>query len=130
MPSLILLMILATAAFSLWNAHQAAFETARRLSQEACAREHVQWLDDSVHLVRWQPQRKPDGRIALLRTYRFDFSETGANRITGQIRIQATQFVDLDIPRSPEFQLALNTADPRNATDAPKQHDGGQTRHV
>jgi hypothetical protein len=78
---------LAAAAAWLWfdtlRARECAMEAARR----ACEMDEVQLLDDTVALERWRLKRDADGHLAILRVYRFEFSDTGDNRLHGRVTL-------------------------------------------
>jgi Protein of unknown function (DUF3301) len=65
------------------RAREAAMDAARR----ACVAENVLLLDDTVALAVMRLRRRNDGRVALLRVYRFEFSDTGNNRLDGSIAL-------------------------------------------
>jgi len=69
----------------LWFDSMRARERAVRTGQAACARDSLQFLDETVECVRIRPARNAEGRFALRRTYRFEFSDTGNNRRSGSI---------------------------------------------
>ena len=69
--------------FASLRAREAAFEAARL----ACAADGVQLLDDTVALASLRPQRASSGALALRRIYRFEFSDTGNNRLAGSITL-------------------------------------------
>ena len=48
-------------------------------------RDGLMFLDETVECVALGVARKEDGRIALRRTYGFEFSDTGNNRRSGSI---------------------------------------------
>lgn len=76
------------------GSREAAVEAARR----ACAAEGVQLLDDTVVLVSLWPHRAESGTLRLRRIYRFEFSDTGNNRLGGSITLlgSAVQALYLD----------------------------------
>ena len=80
-------MALIVGAVWLWltslRAREAAVEAARR----ACTADGVQLLDDTVALASFWPQRAGSGTLALRRIYRFEFSDTGNNRLSGSITL-------------------------------------------
>ena len=47
-----------------------------------CQQNHVQMLDQSIHLKKMFPARK-DGKLSLRRFYQFEFSIDGADRYYG-----------------------------------------------
>lgn len=83
-PSLILLLL--TALFLwFWMNGVHVLELARQAGREACIREGVQFLDDTVASISLRLARDTSGRRILQRTYRFEFSETGNSRIEGRV---------------------------------------------
>jgi hypothetical protein len=62
-----------------------ALETARNAGKRACAGAGVQFLDDTVSGAALAFGRDAMGRMALRRTYRFEFSDTGDNRLEGKL---------------------------------------------
>jgi hypothetical protein len=60
-------------------------EFAREAGRRACAREELQFLDDTVASTKLTLARDDNGRRILRRTYRFEFSETGNNRREGEV---------------------------------------------
>jgi len=65
------------------RAREAAVETARR----ACMADGVLLLDDTVALSVLRLRRSASGAVALLRVYRFEFSDTGNNRLEGNVTL-------------------------------------------
>lgn len=77
-----------------WFDSLRARESAVRAARLACHAEGVQLLDDTVALASLGVQRGEGGRMELRRIYRFEFSDTGNNRLDGSItmvgsRVQA-----------------------------------------
>lgn len=60
-------------------------EIARDAGRCACAREELQFLDDTVASINLALDRDASGRRILRRTYRFEFTETGNSRREGEI---------------------------------------------
>lgn len=71
----------------LWVASLRARESAVEAARLACAADGVQLLDDTVALASLRPQRASSGTLALRRIYRFEFSDTGNNRLGGSITL-------------------------------------------
>ncbi len=69
--------------FDSLGAREIAIEAARR----ACVAEGVQLLDDTVMLSSLWPQRGESGALTLRRIYRFEFSDTGNNRLDGSVTL-------------------------------------------
>ena len=69
----------------LWLENQGAREQAISIAKDFCVKENVQFLDGAMALVRMRLQRNTQGRMAIARTYQFEFSDTGDNRLKGAI---------------------------------------------
>lgn len=76
------------------QARDAALDAARR----ACEAENVQLLDWTVAVRRLRPARDEDGRLRLQRTYEFEFSDTGNNRIPGSLTLLGRQLLAIHLP--------------------------------
>lgn len=68
-----------------WYSSLRAREQAARAAAEACRRQQLQFLDETVALQRLSLARDPRGRVALRRTYRFEYSHVGDDRRQGFI---------------------------------------------
>jgi len=73
-----------------WYDSMRARERALAIAGAACARDGLQFLDETVECVATRPARDDDGRLALRRTYRFEFSDDGNNRRAGTVVILGT----------------------------------------
>ena len=76
------------------QARDAALDAARR----ACEAENVQLLDWTVAVRKLGLGRDDDGRRRLRRTYEFEFSDTGNNRIKGSLTLVGRQLLALSLP--------------------------------
>jgi hypothetical protein len=81
-----------------WLDSLRAREMATGVASEMCTRRGLQFLDQTVALVRLGVRRTPAG-LRLRRLYRFDYSEQGFGRYTGHIIMLGT--------RVEEFSLGL-----------------------
>ena len=70
-----------------WHDSMRARERALAVARAACQRDGLQLLDETVECVKIWHARDEEGRLALRRTYRFEFSDTGDNRRAGSIVI-------------------------------------------
>ncbi|VAX12415.1 hypothetical protein MNBD_GAMMA24-2406 [hydrothermal vent metagenome] len=84
MDSLILIIILFAIIFFWWDS-VGVKEKARETGHQYCRQAEVQFLDDTVELVRLRVRRNYRGQLCFYRTYRFEFSSTGAARFQGMI---------------------------------------------
>lgn len=77
-------------------------ERAIRLALRACEDAKMQLLDHTVALKKIWLGRRPNGRIALLRFYEFEFSSTGDERHKGLIVVlgMAQQYVTMNLPQN------------------------------
>jgi hypothetical protein len=66
-----------------WHAALAARELANEVAVDTCRKAGVQLLDGTVSMLRLGLARAADGRLALRRTYVFDYSEHGYDRHRG-----------------------------------------------
>lgn len=96
MTDLLLLLLLA-ALVGFWLDSLRALETARNAGKQACLRAGVQFLDDTVSVTALGFGRTAQGRTAIRRTYRFEFSDTGNNRLEGAITLLGARVVALDM---------------------------------
>ena len=79
MEELIVLLLFAALAWLWWDS-MSARERAVAAGKSACARDNLQFLDDTVECVSMRPARNEAGRLVLRRAYRFEFSDDGASR--------------------------------------------------
>lgn len=81
----LLLLLLVAALGWFWLDTLRALETARNAGKRACNSAGVQFLDDTVVGIALALARDEQGSRALRRTYRFEFSDTGDNRLEGRL---------------------------------------------
>ncbi len=80
---LFILLLAALAGF--WLDSLRALETARNAGKRACNSAGVQFLDDTVTVTSLSLKRSAGGQLAIRRIYRFEFSDTGDNRLEGTL---------------------------------------------
>jgi hypothetical protein len=80
---LFILLLAALAGF--WLDSLRALETARNAGKRACNSAGVQFLDDTVTVTSLKLRRNTLGHMKIRRTYRFEFSDTGDNRLEGTL---------------------------------------------
>lgn len=89
--------VLVAAAIWLWRENLRAREAATRAGRRLCETSDVQFLDETVALARmslgW------NGRAALVRVYRFDYSEYGDDRAAGLVVVQGGAVVHAQLAR-------------------------------
>lgn len=81
----------------LWFDSLKARELALRAAREACAADGFMLLDDTVAIASLKPARNEDGRLQLQRSYDFEYSDTGDNRIAGGILLLGHRVIMLNI---------------------------------
>ncbi len=86
MSEFIAVALLAALAW-FWFDSLSARESAVRAARLACVADDVQLLDDTVALAALGMQRNDEGRPVLRRIYRFEFSDTGNNRLLGSVTL-------------------------------------------
>jgi hypothetical protein len=83
----VLAILLMAGVAWLWFDSLGAREIAVEAARRACVAEGVQLLDDTVMLSSLWPQRGESGGLTLRRIYRFEFSDTGNNRLDGSVTL-------------------------------------------
>lgn len=68
-----------------WLESHRVLDLARAAARQFCAEQNLQLLDDTVASTAMRLQRDANGRMVIARTYRFEFSDTGDNRLSGSI---------------------------------------------
>lgn len=81
-----------------WIDSMAARERAELAGKRACREEGVQFLDDTVAFSRLGFGREY-GHLKLRRTYRFEFSDTGDNRLKGMVVMLGREVETLDLEK-------------------------------
>lgn len=82
-----------------WMDSMAAREVAEATGKHACKREGLQFLDDTVAFAGLGFGRDDMTRLKLRRTYRFEFSDTGDNRLTGLVVLLGREVQTLDLEK-------------------------------
>ncbi|MCD9029768.1 DUF3301 domain-containing protein [Luteimonas sp. BDR2-5] len=102
-PTMIFVMLAGGAAFGWWSASRAAAELAGQLGRDACARAGVQWLDQAVHAHSLRLRRGDDGRLAVERSFRFEYSDDGVQRHIGHLVLRGDRLVAFSGPTRSEI---------------------------
>ena len=100
-PLLLFALLLVFPIAAWWTAGRAAAERAAGHGRVACDRAGVQWLDQSVPLVRQRLARGPDGRLGWERQFRFEYSTGGEDRRTGLVTMHGSTLVGVLGPMPP-----------------------------
>lgn len=95
--NLILLAILA-GVLIFWRSTLRAREEAIRASRAACKVRDLQFLDDTVFLARLGISRGRQGWPLLRRTYEFEFSADGFDRIVGSVTVFGARVESVYLP--------------------------------
>ncbi|MDP2830153.1 MAG: DUF3301 domain-containing protein [Sulfuricellaceae bacterium] len=82
-----------------WMDSMATREVAEATGKQACKREGLQFLDDTVAFASLGFGRDDMTRLKLRRTYRFEFSDTGDNRLKGMIVLLGREVQTLDLEK-------------------------------
>lgn len=86
-----LLLLLLAALVWFWIDSMRALDAARNAVKIVCNKYDVQFLDDAVSGIALALVRDELGRLALRRTYRFEFTETGNSRLEGRLTLLGTK---------------------------------------
>ncbi len=70
-----------------WLDSMRAREAAIAVVRRACTRNDVQLLDETVVLVKLRLGRDASGRVGWRRRFRFEFSNEGDNRSSGEVEL-------------------------------------------
>jgi hypothetical protein len=73
-------------------------EIAVAAGRQAAERYGLQFLDETVALSRLRAGRDHNGRLLLRRTYGFEVSDTGADRLPCSVTLLGQQIEALDMP--------------------------------
>ena len=89
-----------------WVDSMRARETAVDAGRHACAAENVQLLDWTVALRKTRIRRNARGRLQLHRSYEFEYSDTGDNRLKGSVTLLGDELLTI------RLEGCSNTASP------------------
>lgn len=97
--------ILSLAAFAavawLWLDSLKAREIAVRAARNACSADGLLLLDDTVAIANLKPVRDDDGHLKLQRSYGFEYSDTGDNRLKGSVVLLGHRVILLNVGLRP-----------------------------
>ncbi|MBA2352701.1 MAG: DUF3301 domain-containing protein [Burkholderiales bacterium] len=85
------------AAGGFWLSAMRAREIAINAARRACEADWVQFLDDTVALSRLSLKRQSGRNLRFARTYRFEFSDTGNNRLHGSVQLLGARLVTVHL---------------------------------
>lgn len=92
----LIVMLAITAWF--WLDGIRAREIAVAAGQEAAEKSGLQFLDESVAMTRLRTGRNRAGRMQLLRTYGFEVSDTGSERLPCSVTLLGQRVEHIEIP--------------------------------
>lgn len=95
----LILLILIGAFVLFWSASRDAAEIARAHARDACRRQQVQLLDQSVALRQLRMRRGEDGRMRLQRHYQFAYSARGDDRQHGELALLGRDLLWISEPQ-------------------------------
>lgn len=82
----------------LWLGGMQAKDSAITAGRQAAERYGLQLLDETVEIKRIWAARDASGRLRIMRTYAFEVSDTGANRLPCTLTLLGTRLEHLEIP--------------------------------
>ncbi|HEY8085965.1 MAG TPA: DUF3301 domain-containing protein [Methylophilaceae bacterium] len=88
-----------------WLASLRVRELAISAGQQAAQQYGVQFLDETVAFSRLRLARDSSGRVRFKRTYQFEVSDTGSERLQCSLVMLGTHLDRLDIPPYRDFTL-------------------------
>jgi len=102
MPSFeILLVLLLGAVAWFWLDSLKVREAAIDAARTACTVDGLMLLDDTVAVSHMAFARNENGRLTLKRTYDFEYSDTGDNRLKGSIVLRGHRVIVLNVGLRP-----------------------------
>jgi hypothetical protein len=107
-PELLALIVLCLGGW-LWLDGIRTREIGVQAARAACAREGVQFLDDTVSLRSLRLARNDEGRMCPQRVYEFEYSVSGNDRMRGSVMVRGKEVVMLEIaPRGAPTTFTLH----------------------
>ncbi len=106
-------LLIAVAVGWYWLDTLNAREAALAAGQEACAAEGFQFLDWTVAQQRIRFDRDGDGQMKLRRVYRFEYSDTGNNRLEGSVVLLGREVLAVRLATPPAPVYTGNVIDLR-----------------
>ena len=94
-------IILLAALAWLWLDSLKAREVAVRTAREICTAEGLMLLDYTVAIASLKLARDDNGRIQIQRAYDFEYSDTGDNRLKGNVVLRGHRVIVLNVGLRP-----------------------------
>lgn len=98
------LLVVLLALGWLWQDSLRAREAALQEGKNACRRQGMQFLDDTLALASLGLGRNRRGQTVLRRVYRFEFSDTGNNRLSGSVVMAGGRVDDIMLAIFPDHE--------------------------
>lgn len=98
MPLEALLLLLVALAVWFWLDSMDKRDLAVSAGKRAAEKSGLQFLDDTVAISHLWLARDSQGRSRLLRTYGFEVSDTGSDRLSCRITMLGSRITNIDIP--------------------------------
>ena len=86
-----------TAAALYWRAAALSKEIAAQAARRECNLNNVQFLDQSVNLVRLSASRDQNDRWRLWRAYRFEYATDGEDRFVGRVTTLGQRIIRVEM---------------------------------
>jgi hypothetical protein len=96
MADYIIFIIIITLLWYWWNSIT-AYEIAYKEAKLTCRRLELQFLDDTLDVIKLRLCRHPKGHMQVCRTYEFEFSSDGDNRYKGYIKLGGLTYESIDM---------------------------------
>ncbi|MBE9525707.1 MAG: DUF3301 domain-containing protein [Proteobacteria bacterium] len=89
-----------------WNSIS-AYEIAYKKAKAACGRLELQFLDDTLDVIKFRLVRHPHGYMQISRVYEFEFSSDGNSRYKGYVTLHGQKYehIDMDAYRIEEKEV-------------------------
>jgi hypothetical protein len=91
-------LILLFVAGWFWFESHHVLDLARNAARQFCAAQGLQLLDDTVASISLRFARNDRGQLVFARTYRFEFSDTGDNRLAGSLLMLGREVGPMHLP--------------------------------
>ena len=79
-----------------WNSIS-AYEVAYKEAKIACQRMGLQFLDDTLDVIKFRLCRHPRGHMQICRVYEFEFSSDGNSRYKGFVSPSGLKYDSIDM---------------------------------
>lgn len=99
----VILLLLGSALVWFWLDSVAAREVAVATGRQTAERYGLQLLDETVAVTRLTAARDASGRLRLRRTYGFEVSDTGAERLACSLTLLGKRVEAINVPPHRDF---------------------------